>query len=469
MVINSVKIDNKPLSQKITNWSTLVLGIILFLFCSLTLIVVQIHQNFKEDEHLRTEARFILKSISVELGKLQLNASIEWEEQHHMEETDTPIFIMVFNKDKSLFYNTEGMEDVSFANDYLVEEIVSKSVISIINISNNKLRFIVNPIKNNNELYGWLITSLNTKVLNNTTRMLLTIYLIAFPLSILITFLGSTITAKKAVNPIKQISEAARAIQSNNPNLRLPIPQTKDEISHLAITLNSLLDQVEENIKNMKKFSQNASHELKSPLVLITSELEQLRLKIKDSSLSDGFYNIQIEIERMAKIIDSLLNLMKIDSHQISINRKIVWLNDVIFEEIERYRHLLNKKQITINSENVESISISGDTYWLSTMFSNLLDNALKYSPSNSEIIIELQRLKNDKILFTIRDQGSGVKEENIPLLTNRFFRQKDHIQVKGTGLGLSIVKWVVESHAGNLKIDNATNGGLLISLILPK
>jgi signal transduction histidine kinase len=468
MVINSVKIDNKPLSKKIINWSTLVLGIILFLFCSFTLIIVQILQNYEQDEHLRTEASFILKSISVELGKLHLNPSIAWEEQHHMEETENPIFIMIFNKDKSLYYNTQGMEDLSFANGYLVEEIYSKSVISIINISNNKLRFIVNPITYNNEFYGWLITSMATQGLNNTTKMLLTIYLIAFPLSLLITLLGSTITAQKAVNPIKQISEAARDIQANNPNNRLPVPQTKDEIAHLADTLNNLLDQVEKNIQNLRHFSQNASHELKSPLVLITAELEQMRQKLTDSSLSDGFYHIQQEVERMAKIIDSLLTLMKIDSKQSNIKKQTVWLNDLLFEEIARYQGKAKQNDIRINSNQIQSISLEGDPYWLSILFSNVIDNAIKYTKNNTTITLFLNKNSSDKILFRIVDEGPGAKESELKLLTKRFYRQQRNSNILGTGLGLSIVDWVVTSHNGSMEIKNVDSGGLQVSIELP-
>lgn len=468
MVINSVKIDNKPLSSKIIRWSTLVLGIILFVFCLITLIVVQIRFTDEQDEHLRYEANFIIKSISFNNGQLALDPKIEWEEKHHMEETENPIKILIFNKDRSLFYYTEGLVDTSFANENLLETVNSSMVASVINISEEKIRFIVTPIIFNNEHHGWLITSMLVDRLNSVTRILITIYLVAFPFSLLITYLGSTITAKTAVMPIQQISEAARDIQSKNPNKRLPVPQTNDEIAHLAITLNNLLDQVENNIQNIRQFSQNASHELKSPLVLITAELEQIRSKIKDSSLSDGFYHIQNEVERMAKIIDSLLTLMKIDSKQSKIKKQTIWLNDLLFEEIARYRSKITQKNIKVDSTQIQSISTIGDPYWLSVLFANLIDNAIKYTEKNTAITMHLSKSSSNTILFWIADEGPGVKEDELKLLTKRFYRQQPKSDISGSGLGLSIVEWVVISHNGKMVIENIKNSGLKVLIEFP-
>ncbi len=468
MDINSVKIDNKPLSSKIIRWSILVLGSILFVFCLITLVVVQIRFSDVEDEHLRDEANFIIKSISVQNGQLLLSPEIYWEEEHHMERAENPINILIFNKDRSLFYSTKGFVDTSFANENLIENINSNMVKSVIHIVKKNIRFIVHPIIFNNENFGWLITSMVVDRLNIVTRILLMVYLIIFPFSLLIAYLGSIITAKTVVRPIQRISDVARNIQLKNPNKRLPVPQTKDEIAHLAITLNNLLDNVENNIQNMRRFSQNASHELKSPLVLITAELEQLLPKIKDSSISEGFYHIQQEVTRMAKIIDSLLTLMKIDSKQSDIKKQTVWLNDLLFEEITRYQQRIKNKKIKVVSDKIKSLSVIGDPYWLSTMISNLLDNAIKYTAKSSNIIIGLEKKSYNTVLFTIEDEGPGVDKADIPLLTKRFYSQESRNNMKGSGLGLSIVEWIVNSHNGQMVIENAIKSGLRISITLP-
>ena len=229
MVISSVKIDNRPLERKIIRWSTLVLGTILLIFCITSLIIVQIRFTEEQDEHLREEANFILKAVSVRNDQLVLDPELEWEEQHHMEKSDDPIKIVIFDINKTVFYNTKGMDDTEFANDFLTQTSQPEAAKSIINIYNRKIRFIVAPIIKDNNNYGWLVTSMFVDRLNSATKMLITVYLIIFPFSLLITYLGSAITAKTAVKPIQQISDAAETYIKKS-DKSVPVPQTKDEL-----------------------------------------------------------------------------------------------------------------------------------------------------------------------------------------------------------------------------------------------
>ncbi|NHZ85559.1 MAG: GHKL domain-containing protein [Planctomycetia bacterium] len=170
----------------------------------------------------------------------------------------------------------------------------------------------------------------------------------------------------------------------------------------------------------------------------------------------------------MAKIIDSLLTLMKIDSKQSKIKKQTVWLNDLLFEEIARYRSKINQKNIQIDSIQIQSISMMGDPYWLSVLFANLIDNAIKYTKTNTAIAMHLSKSSSNTILFWIADEGPGVKENELKLLTKRFYRQQPKSDISGSGLGLSIVKWVVTSHNGEMVIENIKNSGLKVLIEFP-
>ena len=139
-----------------------------------------------------------------------------------------------------------------------------------------------------------------------------------------------------------------------------------------------------------------------------------------------------------------------------------------IFEEIARYQGKANQNDIKIDSNQIQSISLEGDPYWLSILFSNLIDNAIKYTKNNTAITIYLNKTSSNKILFWIADEGPGAKENELKLLTKRFYRQQRNSNILGTGLGLSIVDWVVTSHNGSMEIKNVDSGGLQVSIELP-
>lgn len=177
----------------------------------------------------------------------------------------------------------------------------------------------------------------------------------------------------------------------------------------------------------------------------------------------------KIELNRIAKLIDDLSTLAKADAKQITLNKETVWLNDIIHDEVERYRKTASKKRIQIIPEDLLSVSVQADGHWLKVLTSNLLDNAIKFSPENSLITIKL--LDNDphyfKMLFI--DEGPGIQEQEFENITRRFFRVDPTNNEIGSGLGLSIVEWVTHAHGGQLNFINNLDKGLTVSVTLPK
>jgi len=144
-----------------------------------------------------------------------------------------------------------------------------------------------------------------------------------------------------------------------------------------------------------------------------------------------------------------------------------VWLNDVIHEQIERYRGYAEEKHIKIDSSALHSISVIGDAYWMNIMISNLLDNVIKFSPDKGTITIGVSE-KEKRVFISISDEGKGVGNEAISLLTKRFYRCESHSHLPGTGLGLSIVSRIINSHKGDLILENLQEKGFKAIVILP-
>ncbi|MFQ6612513.1 MAG: ATP-binding protein [Fidelibacterota bacterium] len=465
MVIVSGMIFNLSLHNKIVLWTTAVLGVILFLVCGASILLTRAKLANELDRDLVTEATSVLRSLWLENNQLKINQSIEWEEEHHQKATDDPIYILVLNHDRSELTRSRNLTGKQVPIEKL--EFHPKEF----RLQNNllppkKMRYLTIPVTISGESYGWLILAKSFTEIRHMTLLLLRIYGIAFPVSLILIFSGGSIIATRALKPIRKISATAREIHYSNLDQKLPVPESDDEIAHLATTLNNLLRRLQESFSTIRNFTMNASHELRTPLAVIQTELETFE---QDSTPATVEYRQRIrrELNRMTKTIDDLSTLAKLDSQELVIHRETVWLNDLIFEELKRYREIAGQKEIQLSPREIDSIAVEGDAYLLRTVIANLLDNAIKFSPSKSTITVGLDKLKDEIVRLWVRDQGPGVEVHDLKLLTRRFYRQERTSITPGSGLGLSIVDWIVEKHGGKLHFQNNKDSGLTVMVEL--
>jgi len=181
----------------------------------------------------------------------------------------------------------------------------------------------------------------------------------------------------------------------------------------------------------------------------------------------ENFLLIKNEIDRMSKIIDDLGIISRADHPGISLKNDPIWLNDVIYDEIDRFKQKAENKKVLLDCSELPSTTILGDENWIRILLSNLLDNAVRYTGSNTTVKIVLDQ-KDGKFLFSVADKGPGVNQEELKYLTKRFFRSPSVKHLSGSGLGLSIAQWVAENHGGTLSFKNSVNGGLVATWEFP-
>jgi len=160
--------------------------------------------------------------------------------------------------------------------------------------------------------------------------------------------------------------------------------------------------------------------------------------------------------------------LAKADTERIRLDKKEIWLNDILFSEIERLLPVAKESNINLNVGHTISTSIKGDEYWIRIALSNIIDNAIKYSPSHSTVTCSMESNDSHSSLI-VTDEGPGVPENVIPDLTKRFYRSKDVSTIPGSGLGLSIVEWVIKQHNGSLFFRNGDPTGFTVQVRLPR
>lgn len=225
---------------------------------------------------------------------------------------------------------------------------------------------------------------------------------------------------------------------------------------------------VAEMVESQNRFTADASHELKTPLAAMRTEIE-VGLRDKNFNFSDSkkILNSNLEeINKLELLAKTLLSLARYQE-QIKIDFRQVSLQDVIVEAYEKLEKKAKDKQITFNNK-LEEVSINGSKQSLVELFIILIDNAIKYSKNKSEISITVAKEKN-KALVTIEDHGIGIKACDVPYIFNRFYRadqSRNKDKISGYGLGLSIAKEIVDLHKGEIKVSSVIGKGSKFTII---
>ncbi|MAN98569.1 MAG: two-component sensor histidine kinase, partial [Roseovarius sp.] len=228
-----------------------------------------------------------------------------------------------------------------------------------------------------------------------------------------------------------------------------------------------------------RDFVANVSHELRTPLTALMGFIETLQGPARhDQAAIDRFLGImQSEAARMERLVRDLLSLSRVESEERVRPRDEVNLSQVIGSVLHALRPLARDRACDISFEAPEGMVVRGNDDQLQQVFTNLVENAIKYGGKGNRITITLERTPRDAtlrapaIVARVRDQGPGIDPLHIPRLTERFYRVDTHRsrEMGGTGLGLAIVKHIVNRHRGRLRISSAPGEGSEFSVILPQ
>lgn len=269
----------------------------------------------------------------------------------------------------------------------------------------------------------------------------------------------------RSLRSVEEIRSQVSSIGDRELDRRVPVPDTDDEIANLATTMNEMLERLQDSSNQQRRFVADASHELRSPLATIRSELEVYQMHPVSEGWPRVADTVLQEALRMQRLIDDLLLLAKSDAVGLSVPGIAVDLDDLVFDQVERLKSLT---AITFDTRKVSGAQIVGDRAALERLVRNLIENAARYAIT----IIDITLSENDqRATLIIEDDGSGIAEGDRVRVFDRFTRldearDRDH---GGTGLGLAIVAEIVERHGGTVEVDQSSAGGALFRVDLPR
>lgn len=303
-----------------------------------------------------------------------------------------------------------------------------------------------------------------------TLRGLFALMLWAIPVVILLSVIAGLFLAKRALSPVDLITTSARRITAERLSDRLPVLQTNDEIARLTDTLNEMIARLERSFEQVRQFTSDASHELKTPLAILMGELEiALRRPISDVQIRQTLESCLEEVERLNNVVQGLLELSKAESGQVKIEMKPVDLSALLKDICEDIEILAEPKEISVSTTIASYMVVNGDKTRLHQALLNVIENAVKYTPRGGRVKVTLTS-DPKRAIIRVEDTGQGIPAEQLPKIYDRFFRvDKARSQdVQGTGLGLSIVRWIVESHGGSIMASSEVGVGTTFVIALP-
>jgi heavy metal sensor kinase len=275
---------------------------------------------------------------------------------------------------------------------------------------------------------------------------------------------------RQALAPIDRMTATAAAITSTQLDRRLDEPVVEDELSYLARTFNEMITRLQCSFEEVRRFTANAAHELRTPLATMRTEAE-VALRSPRSAEQDErvLEDLLEEIERLTRLVSHLLFLSREDSGIAVPDLNPMWLDDLVRDVGEHVQVMAREKGVSLVIDLPETYQISGDTDRLRQLFFNLLDNGIKYTPSGGKVTVEGE-CHGGKVHVAIADTGIGIPADHLAHVFDRFYRvdPSRSPETEGYGLGLAICQSIAEAHRGQIKIDSSPGCGTCVTLTLP-
>lgn len=276
------------------------------------------------------------------------------------------------------------------------------------------------------------------------------------------------IISRSITRPINKLMTKAKYISKGDYDKKIEINTDILEINDLINSINNLSQSIKEQENIRKRLTGDISHELKTPLTNIQSHLEAMIDGIWEPT-EKRLLSVKEEAERLSSLVSDMQKLNKYDESSIKLKKDNVNISDIICFVIFQFSNLAKSRNIKIEYEK-KNINLYCDKDKITQALVNILSNAIRYSNEGSTIFIE-ERLKDNKVIISIEDQGIGISEEDLKYVFERFYRaDKSRTRATGgTGIGLTIVKSIVSSHGGEVKLESKLGEGSKFTIILPK
>ena len=413
---------------RLTFWYSGVLALILTLFAAASYFLFAYALQSQIDQTLKEISEAFITSVSQELNDetaADRDDAIRNEISDAVIETNFKSYrLFVFSGEKDLIAETKIDEDKTGFNSATAKNrlnTVEEKTGNFDSGGGKTTRVFFKPFQIEGRNF-FLVVAHSLDEQDELLGKIRNAFLIIVPLSLFFVSFGGYLLARKSLAPINEMSKKAKEITAQNLHERLPVENEEDELGRLATTFNSLLSRLDSAFEQQKRFMADASHELRTPVAIVRGEADvSLTKNERDASeYKETITIIQSEAERMSRIIEDLFTLARADAGENQPPKSAVYVKDILAETVKSFRTLAQKRALDISFESTEEMPMQADEQLLKRLFTNLIDNAVKYAKTSVKVDA---KSVNGFYEITISDDGEGIAKENQTHIFERFYR----------------------------------------------
>jgi heavy metal sensor kinase len=298
----------------------------------------------------------------------------------------------------------------------------------------------------------------------------LVVLVLGLPVVVGLAGVGGYVLARRALTPIDHLASEARRITAERLHERLTVPNQHDEIGRLAAVINDAFARLESSFEQLRRFTADASHELRTPLSVIRGIGEAgLGETRTPAEYKEAMGSMLEEVDRLTNLVDTLLRLSHGDAGTVRLSRGAIDLGQLTRDAASSLAVLAEERHQHLTVDAADGISVTADRLVLREAITNVVDNAIKYSPRATSIRIRAYADGNHAYV-TVADEGPGIAAGDRGRIFDRFFRLDEarSRESGGAGLGLAIAKWAVEVNGGHITVESGAIGGSVFRIVLP-
>jgi len=338
-----------------------------------------------------------------------------------------------------------------------------------------KVRYLVVPVDDAGPGIGGLLVATPTRQASFGPTDLLRSMLLIAPVILVSAGLIGYWLAGSSLRPVEGIMDEVDAISDGRSlHRRLAVPLSGDEMARLALTVNGMLARLEQSFASLRRFTADASHELKTPLMVLRAGVERALVHPGiPSEILQSLDETLAQINQMTEMVENLLTLARADEGRAPLAVEECDLRELVADVAETAGILGEEAGVTaVHTMPETPVCLAVDRHRIREMLLNIVTNAIKYTPRGGSIVLALEE-NEDAVTFTVRDTGIGIAAGDLPHIFERFWRA-DPARSRtgdrpGVGLGLAIAKWIVEAHGGSIMVQSRPGRGTMFIIRLPK
>lgn len=452
-----------PLRTKLTIWYTLSLGLILLLFTLFLYVQVRRSLITQVDGALSLAANQAV--VGVEANDIGLIFSQDAQNPDVMRRLQDDFVIYLLDEDGRI-------TDALTSDDELPQLPNLPQGFSIAPADGEAWRIYQQEIEIDGR-QGAIQVAQEMESIFETLNSLLTQIILGLPLALLLAALGGYLFARRALDPIHDITQTAQAISATDLAQRIHHQGPADEVGQLALTFDTMLDRIEDAFQRERRFTGDAAHELRTPLAALKSRIEvTLAQPRQPEAYRETLQTMAQQVERLIHLSNDLLFMSRLEQTAVSLNKTPINLTDFLGAVLDQIRPLVEKKSITLSTHIPPQLQLEGDFDLLIRLLLNILGNAVKFTPQGGEIEVTAVSQQN-RVQIRVTDSGPGIAPEHLPHIFDRFYRAaedrtRNAADGGGSGLGLSIAQEIARAHGGHIGIDSTVGKGTAVTLTLP-